>query len=95
MNFLLEAALRETHLPSTPGTWSVNGSRAWFMEEVSPEAEGGGPLMEPGCPGRFHIPVSEQLSLCATPTEARWSLVVWGRREAEPIVGLHSTLHGG
>lgn len=37
VNFLLEAALRDTHLPSTPGTWSVNGSRARFMERGSPQ----------------------------------------------------------
>ena len=39
------------------------------MEGVSPEAEGRGTLMEPGCPGRFHTPVSEHLSPCATTTE--------------------------
>ena len=61
VNFLLEAALRETHLPSTPGTWSVNGSRVWFMVGVSQEAEGGGRLMERSTylSGRFYIPVME------------------------------------
>ena len=52
IGFLLEAALRETHPPPTPGTWSVNGSRTWFREGVSPEAEGGGPLVEPGYLGQ-------------------------------------------
>lgn len=38
LGFFLEAALREGHLPPFPGTWSVNGSRMWFWEEVSQEA---------------------------------------------------------
>lgn len=41
VKFLPGGCPREAHLPLSPGTWSVNGSRTWFREEVSQEAGAG------------------------------------------------------
>lgn len=52
LGFFPEAPLREAHLPSTPGSWPVNGSRTWFREWASQETGAGGPLEEPGYLGQ-------------------------------------------